>query len=70
MQFQSVGTVMHELNRIDAQPLAELLQGHLLRALRPFLTAAAIGLPPGQDGTYLLSCPGRQGTVWRVEATE
>lgn len=42
----------------------------LLRALRPFLTAAAIGLPPGQDGAYLLSCPGRQGTVWKVEATE
>ncbi|HWI61000.1 MAG TPA: hypothetical protein VNT75_04100 [Symbiobacteriaceae bacterium] len=41
----------------------------LLRALRPFLAAVALGIPAGQDGAYFVSCPSRKGTVWRVEET-
>jgi uncharacterized repeat protein (TIGR04076 family) len=39
----------------------------LLRSLRPFVAAAALGIPSAEPGGYLVSCPGRKGTVWRVE---
>ena len=40
----------------------------LLGALRPFLAAAAAGIPADQDGgAYYASCPSAKGTVWRIE---
>lgn len=38
----------------------------LLRSLRPFLMAAALGIPSGEEQGYLVSCPSKRGTTWRV----
>lgn len=40
----------------------------LLRALRPFVAAAAIGLQDGRKGAFHISCPGEKGTLWQVSA--
>jgi ADP-ribose pyrophosphatase YjhB (NUDIX family) len=38
----------------------------LLRALRPFVLAEALGIPSAEADGYLVSCPGKKGTTWRV----
>lgn|GEM_PF-5316582 len=38
----------------------------LLRALRPYVTAAALGIPSEEPEGYLVHCPGP--SVWRVSA--
>lgn len=40
----------------------------LLRTLRPFVTAAAIGLQDRPRGVYHVSCPGEKGTLWQISA--
>jgi hypothetical protein len=39
----------------------------LLCSLRPFVIAAALGVPSAETDGYLVSCPSKQGTVWRVQ---
>ncbi|MDF2631144.1 MAG: hypothetical protein K0R39_4975 [Symbiobacteriaceae bacterium] len=40
----------------------------LVGALRPFLAAAAAGIPADRNGgDYYASCPSGKGTVWRIE---
>ena len=53
--------------RPDETPAAAVCPA-LLRALRPFVVAAALGIPSGESGGYRVSCPGRKGTTWQVEA--
>jgi len=40
----------------------------LLRALRPYVTAAALGIPSEDPEGYLVHCPGRKTSIWRVSA--
>lgn len=40
----------------------------LLRALRPFLVAEALGIPSAHSDGYLVSCPGKKGTTWLIQA--
>lgn len=42
----------------------------LLRALRPFVVARALGIPSAETDGYLVSCPSKKGTTWRVQAAE
>lgn len=40
----------------------------LLRALRPFVVAEALGISSAEADGYLVSCPGKKGTTWRIQA--
>ncbi|MGE5675540.1 MAG: hypothetical protein ACM3XM_16960 [Mycobacterium leprae] len=40
----------------------------LMRTLRPFILAEALGVPSGEAEGYVVSCPGKKGTVWQIQA--
>jgi hypothetical protein len=50
-----------------AEALPDACPG-LMCALRPFVIAAALGIPAVEPGGYLVSCPSKKGTVWQIQS--